>query len=173
MILFPNSSGPPGSSHGNTYTSKMLCSRIAPQPGTTAGVKGRAVIYALLLLAIPVCARSHHQSAKAVLPSDPGYVSALATANRFLHAWQSGDLENGMVLLSDGLRHTQNADKLEGFFSASAERAFEISTGRGHPGRYSFPIVLVVSKGAHITRRPSEITLVDAGKNDWVVDKLP
>lgn len=140
-------------------------------------MKVRAVLCALLLFAVPSWARSHRQPArapaKATVPSDPGYVSALATANRFLHAWQSGDLENGVVLLSDGLRHSQNADKLEDFFSKSAERAFEISTGRGHPGRYSFPIVLVVSKGAHATRRSSEITLVDAGKNDWVVDKLP
>ena len=99
-----------------------------------------AALLLALALALPVAAKSKASGA-------PGeeYVAALATANRFLHAWQSGDLENGVVLLSDGLRHAQNADKLESFFSASGERAFEISTGRGHPGRYSFPIVLVVS----------------------------
>lgn len=173
MILFSNPPGAPRTGHGSTRASHTSSSRLAAHRGITAGVKLRASIYAILLLAIPVWARPHRPPAKAVLPSDPGYVSALATANRFLHAWQSGDLENGMVLLSDGIRHTQNADKLEGFFSSSGERAFEISAGRGHPGRYTFPIVLVVSQGAHATRRPSEITLVDAGKNDWVVDKLP
>jgi hypothetical protein len=31
---------------------------------------------------------------------DSGYVSALSTADRFLQAWQSGDAENGLVLLT-------------------------------------------------------------------------
>ncbi len=49
----------------------------------------------------------------------------------------------------------------------------EIATGHGNPGRYNFPIVLVTPKGNHLTRKFSEITLIEAGKNDWVVDKLP
>ena len=64
-----------------------------------------------------VWAGSHNHPAKQAPPSDPGYVFALAAANHFLHAWQTGDLENGTVLLSDGIRHSQNADKLEQFFS--------------------------------------------------------
>jgi len=100
-------------------------------------------------------------------------VFALAAANHFLHAWQTGDLENGMVLLSDGIRHSQNADKLEQFFSNPKDRAFEIARGHGHKGRYSFPVVLVTAGASHLTRRSSEIILVETGKNDWVVDKLP
>jgi hypothetical protein len=90
-----------------------------------------------------------------------------------MHAWQAGDLENGMVLISDGIRHSENAEKFEQFFSRTTERAFEIGTGYGHPGRYSFPVVLLVPKGTRLTRHSSEITVVTAGKNDWVVDKLP
>jgi hypothetical protein len=109
--------------------------------------------------------------------SDPGYAFALAAADHFLQAWQNGDAENGMILVGDGVRHSQNADKLEQFFSNAKDRAFEITHGHGHPGRYSFPVVLVTPrvtpKGSRATRRFSEITLVDAGKNDWVVDKLP
>ena len=78
-----------------------------------------------------------------------------------------------MVLVSDGIRHSQNADKLEEFFSAATDRAFEIGAGRGHRGRYRFPVVLLAPKGAHVARRASEIIVVNAGKNDWVVDKLP
>jgi hypothetical protein len=100
-------------------------------------------------------------------------VFALAAANHFLEAWQTGDLEAGMVLLSDRVRHSQNAEKLEQFFSSGTDRAFEITRGHGHPGRYGFPIVLVTPRGSHITRRFSEIILVETGKNDWVVDKLP
>jgi hypothetical protein len=122
---------------------------------------------------MPVWAGSHSHPAKQETPTDPGYVFALAAASHFLHAWQTGDMENGMVLLSDGIRHTQNADKLEQFFSPGAERAFEITRGHGHSGLYNFPVVLVTLHGSHVTRKASEIILVETGKNDWVVDKLP
>ena len=128
---------------------------------------------ALLTIAVPASARSHKQPPKPPAPADPGYVYALAAANRFLHAWQAGDLADGMVLLSDGLRHSQQPEKLEDFFLSSTDRSFEISTGHGHHGRYSFPVVLVVLRRTRIARRSSEIILVNTGKNDWVVDKLP
>lgn len=124
-------------------------------------------------LATPLSARSHKNPPKQEVPPDPGYVFALGAANRFLHAWQSADLENGTVLLSDGIRHSQNADKLEDFFSSGTDRGFEIARGHGHGGRYNFPVVLVTTRGSHLTRKSSEITLVETGKNDWVVDKLP
>ena len=124
-------------------------------------------------LTMPAWARVHSHPAKQENPSDPGYVLALGAANHFLHAWQTGDVETGMVLVSDGLRHTQSADKLEEFFSNATDRAFEITRGHGHHGLYSFPVVLVTLRGSHVVRRFSEIILVETGKNDWVVDKLP
>ncbi len=127
-----------------------------------------------VFLATPVWARPNTHPAKPSVLSDPGYVFALAAANHFLHDWQTGDAENGMVLLSDSVRHSQNADKLEEFFSNATNRAFEIARGHGHQGRYSFPVVLVSLRGSsHVTRKFSEIILVETGKNDWVVDKLP
>jgi len=128
----------------------------------------------ILLLSLPMWAggsRKHHSNAPT--PSDPGYVFALATANRFLHAWQMGDLETGMVLLSDQVRHSQDPEKFEQFFSGDPDRAFEITRGQGNRGRYRFAIVLVTAAGSHVRRRYSEIIVVDTGKNDWVVDKLP
>ncbi len=134
----------------------------------------------LFLLTSPAWARSNSHPVKETNPLGPDYVFALAAANHFLHAWQTGDLENGMVQLSDGIRHSQNADKLEQFFSGgqdqdkNKDRAFEITRGHGHPGRYSFPVVLITSRGSsHVSRKFSEITVVETGKNDWVVDKLP
>ena len=126
-----------------------------------------------VFLTIPVSVRSNGHPVKQKNPTDPGYAYALVAANHFLHAWQTGDIENGMVLLSDGIRHTQNAEKLEQFFSNGKDRAFEITRGHGHSGLYSFPIVLVTLRGSHVTRRFSEIVLVETGKDDWVVDKLP
>jgi hypothetical protein len=139
---------------------------------TSISVKIRLAAYFFFLTA-PLWARSHGHPAKLENPSDPGYVLALAAANHFLHAWQTGDIETGMVLLSDGLRHSQNADKLEEFFSNAANRAFEITRAHGHQGLYSFPVVLVTIRGDHVARKFSEIILVESGKNDWVVDKLP
>ena len=127
----------------------------------------------LFLATVPLWARSHSHPAKQENTSDPGYVYALNAANHFLHAWQTGDVEAGMVLLSNGLRHTQTSDKLEEFFSNATNRAFEITRGHGHQGLYSFPVVLVTIRGDHVARKFSEIILVESGKNDWVVDKLP
>jgi hypothetical protein len=137
-------------------------------------VKIRLAVCLFLLLTNSVWAGSHSHPAKQADPLDPGYVFALAAANHFLHAWQTGDAENGMVMLSDGLRHSQNADQVEEFFSNATNRAFEITRGKGHSGRYTFPVVLVTPRGSsRITRKFSEIVLIDTGKNDWVVDKLP
>ncbi len=127
----------------------------------------------LFFLTVPLWARSHSHPAKQADLSDPGYVLALAAATHFLHAWQTGDVENGMVLLGESIRHSQNADKLEQFFSNATNRAFEITRGSGHQGRYSFPVVLVTLRGSHDSRKFSEVILVETGKNDWVVDKLP
>jgi len=126
-----------------------------------------------VFLTTPIWAGSRSHPAKQVGPLDPGYVFALAAANHFLHAWQTGDTENGMVMLGEGIRHSQNSDKLEQFFSNGTDRAFEITRGRGHAGRYTFPVVLFTPRGSHVTRKFSEIVLVDTGKNDWVVDRLP
>jgi hypothetical protein len=89
-----------------------------------------------------------------------------------LHAWQTGDLETGMVLISDQVRRSHNADALEQFFSGDADRAYEIGRGRGQPGRYCFPVVLITQAGG-LHRRFSEMMLVRTSRNDWAIDKLP
>jgi len=127
-------------------------------------------VLVMAMITIPASARARKQPAT---PADPGYVLALATANRFLLSWQSGDLANGVVLLSDSIRHTENADKLEEFFSADGDRGFEIGAGRPNHGHYTFPVVLVTTKAGHLSRRISSMILTLTGKNDWVVDKLP
>jgi hypothetical protein len=127
----------------------------------------------LIVFISPSWAGSHSHHAKQENSTDPGYVLALAAANNFLHAWQMGDIENAMVQLSDRVRRSESADKVEQFFSNATDRAFEITRGNGQPGRYRFPVVMVWTQGSRITRRVSELILVETGKNDWVVDKLP
>jgi len=127
----------------------------------------------LLILTTHAWGGRHKQSAKLGAGGDPGYVLALGTANRFLHAWETGDLETGMVLLSDRVRHTKNPDSLEAFFSAGRERGFEIMHGTSRAGRYRFPVALLTRDGNATRRIASEIVLVSTGKNEWAVDKLP
>jgi hypothetical protein len=100
-------------------------------------------------------------------------VSALATANKFLQAWEANDIESATVLLSDRVRRGQDPEKFEQFFAGISERAFEISQGQGKRGRYRFPVVLVTGADTRLRRRATEIVVVDTGKNDWLVDTLP
>lgn len=133
-------------------------------------IRTLSVVSLFLMITIPAGAKPKKEPATA---SDIGYVFALSTGNRFLLAWQSGDLANGMVLLSDGIRRAESADKLEEFFSADSDRGFEIGAGRGNRGRYTFPVVLLTVRAGHTSRRSSFMILMLTGKNDWVVDKLP
>jgi hypothetical protein len=105
---------------------------------------------------------------------DSGYVSALGAADRFLQAWQSSDVENGMVLLTGHAKEKVTTDAIEKFFSNPGLSAFEIGRGKLlRRGRYEFPVVLVGTSKNRARRRFSSIVMVDTGKNDWAVDKLP
>jgi len=104
------------------------------------------------------------------------YVAALATANHFLRAWQTNDLETGVLLLTDSARQHVEEMTLRNFFRDPAPRAFEIVRGkRLRNGRYSFPVVLVQksASGNQAHRKYSEMIVTRTGKDDWAVDKLP
>src|SRR5438445_13866582 len=74
---------------------------------------------------------------------DPAYSSALAAANRFLHAWQTQDHETGIVMLTDAARQHTSPELLQIFFSPGPQAAFEIKHGkRIGPGEYGFPVAL-------------------------------
>jgi hypothetical protein len=107
---------------------------------------------------------------------DSSYVPALAVANHFLQAWQSGDVESGTVLLTSHAKNALSRDDLDRFFSNPEPSGYEIDRGTlVKRGRYEFPVVLVSgsSKSPRIGRRFSKIVIVNTGKNDWAVDKLP
>ena len=95
--------------------------------------------------------------------SDPGYMSALAAANRFLQA--------------DEAKQHSSADGLEAFFSSGSDAAYEIAHGKKlAAGRYTFPVTLFAfHSGPTDSTRPqkSEIVVVRAGKDEWAIDKLP
>jgi hypothetical protein len=104
---------------------------------------------------------------------DTSYSSALAAANRFLHAWQTQDHEAGIMMLTDAARQRVSPDKLDEFFSPAAEAAYEIQRGkRLNAGEYAFPVVLF---GASVGAQPHtcHLVIMRTGKNEWVVDRLP
>jgi hypothetical protein len=119
----------------------------------------------------------HPQARTRPAPADDSsYVAALAAADHFLQAWQSGDLESGMALLTSHAKETATSEGVERFFSNPGTGAYEISRGKiVKHGRYEFPVVLVRgnSQKMRMRRRFSSIVMVDTGNNDWAVDKLP
>ena len=137
-------------------------------------LRARTRVALLMLCWIPIFQSplSAKVSATAV---DPGYLPALAVADRFLHAWQTGDLEGGMVLLTTHAKKAVNTEAVAGFFSKPESRAYEIGRGKAlKHGRYEFPIVMVTGNSkSSVRRRFSSIVIVDTGHNDWAVDKLP
>jgi hypothetical protein len=113
---------------------------------------------------------------RAAPAGESGYVPALAAADHLLQDWQSGDVENGMVLLTRHAKETTTPDVVEKFFSNSGLSAYEIGRGKLlKRGRYEFPVVLVTSatKDVRTRHRFSSIVVVNTGNNDWAVDKLP
>lgn len=80
-----------------------------------------------------------------------------------------------MVLLTAHAKAAATSEVVEKFFSNSGTVAYEIGRGKMlRQGRYEFPVVLVDGSSQKIrARRRFRIVIVDAGNNDWAVDKLP
>ena len=126
------------------------------------------------LLPFPLIAKGKPKRPVTLAP-DAASVAALATANHFLRAWQTGDLETGLLLLTDRTRHSSSEDSLRTYFSTPLLRAFEIHRGKPvRVGRYSFPVVLLeTTDPSRIRRRYSDIIVISTGNNEWAIDKLP
>jgi hypothetical protein len=126
------------------------------------------ILYFTLLLS-PLAAKT-----RAASGLDAGYLRALAAADHFLQAWQTGDIENGTALLSSHAKEVATTEGVEKFFSNPGPSAYEIVRGKLlKRGRYEFPVVLLSGAPKNSRRRFSSIVLVNTGDNDWAVDKLP
>jgi len=149
--------------------------RVAP---AARRLSGRHPAFPARLLFLILCASSLPQALGAKTPAapDPGYVAALAAVNHLLQAWQSGDVESGISLLTSHAKESATTDVVQKFFSAAGSSGYEIGRGKvSKHGRYEFPVVLVTedSKKLHARRKFSSIVVVNTGNNDWAVDKLP
>lgn len=129
-----------------------------------------------LILSVAVASSPLAAKSRPATALEGGYVPALAAADHFLEAWQSGDAESGMVLLSAHAKEIATSDAVEKFFSNPGALAYEIDRGRlVKRGRYEFPVVLVSasSTNTQLHRKFSSIVIVNTGHNEWAVDKLP
>jgi hypothetical protein len=128
-----------------------------------------SLILCVLMLLSPLAAKT-----RPAPTLEPGYVPALAAADHFLQAWQAGDVEHGMVLLTSHAKEKATTDAVDKFFSNTPGSAYEIGRGKLlKRGRYEFLVVFVSTSKNRARRRFSSLVIVDTGKNDWAVDKLP
>jgi hypothetical protein len=112
---------------------------------------------------------------------DQDYVLALATANRFLCAWQMRDQEKGRALLSSNLRKQHKEEYFRQYLAGVSNphhAAYEIGSGqRVAKDRFAFEVRLYQhTTGAKWTGpppAPSQIFLRKAGAEAWRVDGLP
>jgi hypothetical protein len=136
----------------------------------TAGTKSKG--------SLSFASRTTATRASAERHSDPGYISALAAANRFLQAWQNQDHETGLLMLTDDAKQHSSEDRMEAFFASGTDAAYEIARGKKtKSGHYIFPVTLFPAHSGATTTpdRPqkSEIVVVRAGKDEWAIDRLP
>jgi hypothetical protein len=135
------------------------------------GFRVPLIVLCLAAFVVSSFARVSKSSAR---PLDPSYSSALAAANRFLHAWQTQDHEAGLMMLTDGARQRVSPERLQEFFSPGPAAAFEIQHGkRINSGEYVFPVVLFGFSEQKIRPHVCSSVITRAGKDEWVVQKLP
>lgn len=133
----------------------------------------RTFIVLLLLVTTTVPSWSKSKTAP---PVDPDYIYALATANHFLHAWQTQDQETAILLLSDRLKQRTSESSLDALLSSNVSKPQSFEIGRGKklaPGRYQFPIALFQAKAKWTHPQAAALVVVKNGNNDWAIDRLP
>lgn len=140
-------------------------------------VKIFSLLILLLALSAFMPARVHISRPSHAAAGDADYISALATANRFLYAWQSHDHETGLLLLTSSAKKRSSEEQVDAFFSDTPQGTYEISRGKRLTfGRYAFPVALYEKSDSdpnHCHARHSLITVIKTGKDDWAIDTLP
>jgi len=146
--------------------------------GGCAGFATKLILTFLVVCGVCGSAATRPSRTRSPLSLGEDYVSALATANRFLHAWQSRDHETAILLLTDTAKQHCSEDCLEAFLSSDPRGAYEIGRGRKlRTGRYAFPVTIFAASvgGRRAFARPryTELIVGRAGKHDWAVDRVP
>ncbi|WYL98369.1 MAG: hypothetical protein HEQ19_01325 [Gloeotrichia echinulata CP02] len=140
-----------------------------------------------------LCTTSQAQIARPVstVPVNADYVRALFTADKFLSAWKTRNVKEGLTLVSSGLKGKISNDDLSAYISGTSSpshAAFEVKSGKKlADGRYAFDVKLYEYLYSAIPEsqtwkcpQSSRIVLVKIGVDDpkfrvgnWLVDQLP
>ena len=109
------------------------------------------------------------------LLQDAEYLSALSTADRFLGAWITDQLDMAESLLSDQLKSDPEED-FESFIASACPCGYEINHGKKvRAGSYSFRVLLLgpPAGNSRISVRISSIVVSGASDDRWAIVKLP
>jgi hypothetical protein len=156
--------------------------------------KKELIIRPLLIALIAVlflCTTSQAQPIKPNTSVSADYVRSLGTANAFLSAWKSRNVQNGLELISPALKNKISTDELNAYISGTSSPshyAFEVGSGKKlKDGRYAFDAKLYEYYKAGTPESQSwdcpvlpKIVLVKTGVVDpkhragiWMIDELP
>ena len=111
---------------------------------------------------------------KKALFQEAQYLSALATADRFLGAWMNDEPDLADSMLAQP-RETPERD-IETLFTRPCPCAFELKHGkRIRAGMYEFPVVLFgpPAGNSRIFVKLSSIVISRTADDQWAVEKLP
>ncbi|BAY07812.1 hypothetical protein [Calothrix sp. NIES-2098] len=122
---------------------------------------------------------------------NPDYVRALFTADKFLYAWKTRNVQEGIPLVSPALKKKMSEDELTIYISGTSSpshAAFEINSGKKlSNNRYAFDVKLYeylysATPESQSWKCPqsSRIVLIKTGVDspkfrvgNWLVDALP
>jgi hypothetical protein len=141
-------------------------------------VRWSCVALALLAMSFLPPSSLARSNGSQTAPVDQNYVSALATADRFLHAWQTQDEESGILMLTDRARQHTSEEALQGFFTSGVVTRDGFEIGRGRKLRlncYEFPVALFQKSSPHhkwVQPQSSTLVVVKSG-SEWAIDRLP
>ena len=109
-----------------------------------------------------------------VTAPDAASVAALATANHFLRAWQTGDLETGLLFSLTPRAMVRMKTTCAVIFQPRCFAPSKFTAANNCAPAAAFPVVLLeTTNPSRAKRRYSEIIVINTGSNDWAVDKLP
>ena len=152
-------------------------------PGTRISA---ARLVLLITAALPLACEDASRRTTTTRPAaaetgDADYISALATANVFCHAWRDHNYAAGRPMLTVRLIRQYPDARLRDAVAGSRNvrhAAFEISGGRRlGPGRYAFKVRLFYRFTGEVDDRiehlDAEMVLVLGSKGSWMVDDFP
>ena len=134
-------------------------------------------LWMITILLSGITLAQHRNQYKTIKNAD--YALALSSADRFLTAWQFRRQDEGLALLSDGLKKNKSEEDLFSLLVGTSNphhESYEICSGKQlKDGRFSFAVTLyeTITDEQWCSHTSIKIIMIKAGKENWLVDELP